>query len=121
MDMLRGIIAYMPKEMRDYYTDMLDSMAGQQGHGIMTVEAADGETYKVVFVYDKAKDHPAEYTGIFDKKAMTLSITPVGLVLTNPMILKIEESGDTLTCSGTTDYSSDIVTYNMSINGTKIE
>lgn len=121
MEMLRGIIAYMPKEMRDYYTDMLDSMAGQQGHGIMTVEAADGETYKVVFVYDKAKDHPAEYTGVFDKKAMTLSITPVGLVLTNPMILKIEESGDTLTCSGTTDYSSDIVTYNMSINGTKIE
>ncbi|MBQ5568122.1 MAG: hypothetical protein IIT41_02640, partial [Oscillospiraceae bacterium] len=66
-------------------------------------------------------DHPAEYTGVFDKKAMTLSITPVGQVMTNPMILKIEESDGTLTCAGTTDYSSDIVSYNASINGTKIE
>lgn len=121
MDMLRGIIAYMPKEMRDYYTEMLDSMAGQQGHGIMTVEAADEETYKVVFVYDNAKDHPSEYTGVFDRKAMTLTLTPVGAVMANPMILKVEEAGGTLTISGETDYSSDIVSYSAGITGTKIE
>ena len=103
----------------------MDSMAGAQGHGFMTVTAQEAPStlYDVSIVYDGVEDTPFKYTGTWDagERRLTLrSLTEADIV--GDMVLNVSKD-ETGTVVFETQLGGDtaILSYQATLSGKKLE